>query len=58
MDLTSFTYKGKEYQVDKVIDLDPEGDERCILVITTDSKKFKLTFKESIYKWVITELAD
>ncbi len=55
MDLSSFTYQGKEYQVDKVTELDPEAGERCIQVITKCNKKFKLTFKESIYKWVITK---
>jgi len=56
MDITSFTHNGKEYQIDKVIELDPENGNRCIQVVTKDNSKFKLTFNEYVFKWVTTEL--
>ncbi len=58
MDLYSFTYKGKEYQVDKVAELEPETNKRCIYIVTKDNKRFKLTFNETIFKWVLTESND
>jgi hypothetical protein len=55
MKSTSFTFHGKEYQVEKVIELEPKAGKRHIHVITKDNKRFKLTFQESIFKWVVTE---
>ena len=55
---SSFTYKGKEYQVDKVVEQEPEAGNRCLLVITTDNCRFKITFNGSLYRWVITESTD
>ncbi len=55
MDLNSFTYLGKEYLVDKVAELEPEAGKKYIQITTKDNKKFKLTFKEPIFKWVISE---
>jgi hypothetical protein len=58
MNSTSFTYQGKEYQVDKVAELEPEPGNKYIQIITTDNRQFKLTFKESVFKWVLTESTD
>jgi hypothetical protein len=55
VDLTSFVFHGKEYQVDKVVELEPEAGEKCLQVITKDNKVFKLTFNECLYRWVATE---
>lgn len=58
MDSASFTYQGKIYQVDKVVELKPEKGRRCLRIITSENNQFKLTFIESIFKWVLTESTD
>ncbi len=58
MKLSSFNYKGTEYKIDKVIELEPENGNQRIKVITGDNKNFILTFNETIYRWVVTELID
>ena len=52
---TSFTYQGKKYKVDQVTELESDSGNRRIQVTTKCHKKFELTFKESIFKWVISE---
>ncbi len=58
VELEKFTFRGKEYQVDKVTELESEAGSRCIQVITKDNRKFKLSFNESIFKWVVTEATE
>ncbi len=58
MNLNSFTYQGKEYQVDKVAELNSGTDKQSIQIVTKDNRRYKLTFIESIYKWVLTESTD
>jgi|WetSurMetagenome_2_1015567.scaffolds.fasta_scaffold37897_4 hypothetical protein len=53
--ISSFTYQGTEYQIEKVIELEPENGNRCIKVTTKDNKQFKLVFNEAVFKWVVTE---
>ncbi len=55
VNLKAFTYKGKEYQIDKVTELESDLGNRRIQITTTCDKKFDLIFKESIFKWVISE---
>ncbi len=55
MDLNSFNYQGKEYQVDKVAELKPIAGKRYIQITTKDNKTFNLFFVESIFKWVVTK---
>lgn len=55
LDIEVFTFNGKEYKIDKVIELKSESGDRCIQVVTTDKSQFKLTFNKSIYKWVVTD---
>ncbi len=56
MNINNFSYQGKEYQIDKVDELEPYLGNRRIQVTTKCHKKFQLTFKESVYQWVISEL--
>ncbi len=56
--LSSFNYKGTEYKIVKVIELEPENGNQRLKVVTEDNKHFILTFNETIYKWVVTELID
>ena len=58
MNSNSFTYHGKEYQVDKVAELNPGTDNKYIQIVTKDNQRFKLTFKESVYRWVLTKSTD
>ncbi len=58
MKLEEFTYKGKKYQVDKVIKLDPEAGKKMVQIITRDGTQFKLAFNETIFKWQIIESSD
>ncbi len=55
MEIESFTYQGKEYQVEKVIELEPEAGKKYIQITTKDKKTFKLRFEESVFRWVLTE---
>jgi hypothetical protein len=55
MFLNSFTFQGQEYQIDQVDELEPVSGNRRIQITTKQNKKFELTFKESIFKWVISE---
>ncbi len=58
MEIESFTYQGKEYQVDKVVELETVAGKRYIQITTKDNKTFKLVFEESVFKWVLTESTD
>ncbi len=55
MEINSFIYKGKEYQIDEVSELDAEAGKWCIRIITKDNKQFKAKYNESIFKWEISE---
>jgi hypothetical protein len=55
MNSISFSYKGTEYLVELVTELEPDGGKRRIQITTQDSRVFELTFMESIFKWVISK---
>ncbi len=55
MNLKTFYYQGKEYQVYKVAELEPESGNRRIQITTTDKAVFSLTYNQSIFKWVVDE---
>ncbi len=55
IDTISFTHQEKEYQVEKVIELEPVAGKKHIQIITKDNKAFNLRFEESIFRWVLTE---
>ncbi len=55
MDSITFTFKGQEYQIDSAAEVRPEAGKRYIRILTKDNKQFKMTFKEYIFKWVISE---
>ncbi len=50
MIIDNFSYQGKEYQIDKVDELEPYLGNRRIQITTKCHKKFQLTFKESVYQ--------
>ena len=50
-----FTYHGKKYQVDKVIEQKPKAGRDYIQIITKDNKSFKLVYNQAISQWQVTE---
>jgi len=55
MDSTSFTYQGKEHKIAKIAELESESEHRRLQIITEEKEQFTLTFKPSIFKWVIAK---
>ncbi len=55
MGTNSFNYKGKEYQIDEVSELEPEAGKWCIRITTKDNERFKAKYNEFIFKWEISE---
>ncbi len=58
MDLHSFTYRGYEYQVDKVTEIEHKPGEKCFQICTKDNKVFLLTYNSIIHQWVVNELSE
>ncbi len=55
MNSTSFTYHGKEYQIDKISELEPESGSKRIQITTKDKEVFNLIYQESIFRWVMAD---
>jgi hypothetical protein len=53
-----FIFQGIEYQIQKVVELEPEAGKRRIQVTTKDNRIFKLTFNECLFRWEIIELGN
>jgi hypothetical protein len=58
MDTLSFNYNGKEYLIDKLTELQSQAGQEYIRIVTKDNRHFNLTFKESLYRWVVSESVD
>ena len=50
----SFIYNGKEYQVDKVVEVKSKDGKRSYQIVSKDSATFELSFEQSVFKWVLT----
>ncbi len=53
MNKVSFTYNGREYQAQKIVELEPIFGERHIQITTQDNEIFELRYVPVLFRWVI-----